>query len=121
MPIDYKTENFVDRIKELTYGEGLHAAFDPIDPSTCLGSYESLQDIEGASVSVYGLLGAPKNVWDGLEMLFPGLWLMGLWLRTNRFGKKKFQFYAIAALRGEHPDWYARSYLPWPSKERSIL
>jgi len=53
----YREENFVDRVKDLTAGAGVAAAFDPVGKDTFLGSMECL-DFQGTLVN-YGQASGP--------------------------------------------------------------
>lgn len=42
-PIDYNRENFAERAREITDGEGVHAVYDPVGRDTFEGSMDSLR------------------------------------------------------------------------------
>jgi len=99
-PINYKTEDFVERIYELT-GDGVDAVFDPIGGDTLKRSFSILRD-NGILVS-YGfynaVMGKGGNIlWD--------LFRLQLWnLLPNR---RSTQFYSIEGLREKQPTWFAQ-------------
>ncbi len=99
-PINYKTEDFVERIHELT-GDGVDAVFDPIGGDTLKRSFSVLRD-NGILVS-YGfynaVMGKEGNIlWD--------LFRLQLWnLLPNR---RSTAFYSIAGLRKKQPSWFAQ-------------
>jgi NADPH:quinone reductase len=57
--IDYTTEDFVARVKEITKGEGVRAVFDSVGKSTFDGSLESLA-MKGSMVSFGNASGTPE-------------------------------------------------------------
>ncbi|GIX12828.1 MAG: quinone oxidoreductase [Paracoccaceae bacterium] len=58
--IDYRSEDFVARVKELTGGEGVHAAYDSVGRDTILGSAEVLRSF-GTLVSFGQSSGPPDQ------------------------------------------------------------
>lgn len=58
--IDYRSEDFVARVKELTGGEGVHAVYDSVGKDTILGSAEVLRNF-GTLVSFGQSSGAPDQ------------------------------------------------------------
>ncbi len=106
IPIDYKTEDFVQRILELTEGEGVDVVFDAISVDNFERSYEVL-NADGRLVT-YGFYNASLR---GESMLDTGLeflqwsWLQ-LWWGWFPDGNKQVGFYSIQDYREAHPDHF---------------
>ncbi len=98
-PIDYKTEDFVERIKTMT-GDGVDACFDPIGGGHLKRSFSVLRQ-QGILVS-YGFYNAVigKGGSIPLDLLKLKLWNI---LPNGR----STAFYSIGALRQKHPSWFA--------------
>jgi len=98
-PINYKTEDFVERIHELT-SDGVDAVFDPIGGDTLKRSFSILRN-KGILVS-YGfynaVMGKGGNIlWD--------LFRLKLWNFLPNY--RSTRFYSIAGLREKQPSWFA--------------
>jgi len=97
-PIDYKSEDFGERIQELT-ANGVHAAFDPIGGDNFKRSFKLLK--RGGTLVAYGFydnaMGKGGNV--PLEYMRVKLWDI---LPNGR----STAFYSIGALREKHADWF---------------
>ncbi|MBC8264339.1 MAG: zinc-binding dehydrogenase [Anaerolineales bacterium] len=97
-PIDYKSEDFVERIRTLT-GDGVDAAFDPIGGDNFKRSFKSLK--RGGTLVAYGFyenaMGKGGNV--PLEFMLVKLWDI---LPNGR----STAFYSIGSLREKHADWF---------------
>ncbi len=95
-PIDYRSEDFAERIRELT-ADGVDAAFDPIGGGNLKRSFKSLK--RGGTLVAYGFydnaMGKGGNV--PLEYMRVKLWDI---LPNGR----STAFYSIGALRKKQPD-----------------
>jgi len=106
LPIDYRSEDFVKRVREETGGRGADAAFDHLGGPHLLRSYAALKPT-GVLVS-YGGLSAFTG---GRTNLLAGL---GLLVRQPRFtplsllvDNKAVVGFDIAGRRRARPDWFA--------------
>jgi NADPH:quinone reductase-like Zn-dependent oxidoreductase len=97
-PIDYRAENFVDRIAELAPG-GLDAVFDPIGGTSWWDSYRCLR--RGGLLACYG---ASAAVTHGKLAAGLGFALLGL-MKIIPDGKRA-TWYNIKTQRDVHPDWF---------------
>ena len=97
-PIDYKSEDFLKRIQELT-GEGVDAAFDAIGGKNFKRSFKALK--KGGTLVAYGFynnaMGKGGSV--PVEYMRVALWNI---LPNGR----KSAFYSIGALRKKQPEWF---------------
>ena len=99
VPIDYRNEDFVKRIGELTK-DGVDAAFDAIGGNNLKRSFSVLGD-NGKLVS-YGFYNSVLGKGGSIPMDFLRL---KLWdLLPNR---RSASFYSIGATRKKHPDWFS--------------
>lgn len=99
VPIDYKKEDFVDRIKTLTK-EGVDAVFDPIGGDNLKRSFNALRR-DGKLVS-YGFYNSVLGKGGSIPLDFIRLKLWDL-LPNHR----STSFYSIGATRKKHPDWFS--------------
>ncbi|MDJ0725421.1 MAG: medium chain dehydrogenase/reductase family protein [Prochloraceae cyanobacterium] len=99
VPIDYQTEDFVERIKTLTK-DGVDACFDPIGGDNLKRSFRVLRQ-HGILVS-YGFYNAVIRKSGGILIDFLRLKLWNI-LPNDR----STAFYSIAALRQKHPTWFS--------------
>ncbi len=100
-PIDYKNEDFVERMREIA-GDGADAVFDAIGGCNLMRSYQTLR-ASGRLVS-YGVSSAVAGKQGKLlkaASSFALLALLGL-LPDGR----QTVFYNIADFKKRHPDWF---------------
>jgi len=94
-PIDYRSEDFLERVGEGT----VDAAFDAIDMETFKRSFKTLK--KGGKFVAYGFynnaMGKGGNV--PLDYIRVKLWD---WLPNGRSST----FYSIAEMRKKHPEWF---------------
>jgi len=99
-PIDYKSEDFIERIQALD-GDGMNAAFDAIGGENFKRSFKSLK--RGGMLVPYGFynqaMGRSGNV--AMEYMNIALWNI---IPNGR----KASFYSIGALRKKHPEWFKK-------------
>jgi len=110
IPIDYRSQDFVEEIRRRT-GDGVDAAFDPIGGSHLWRSRKALRP--GGRVVGYGLIGSIRG--DGLSSSRPGrrqrfrgtavfgLYILGGWLLPER---KRVLPYSIQTLKRLEPQWF---------------
>lgn len=104
IPIDYKTEDFVQRIRELTNGQGVDVVFDGIGGQHLIRSYQTLK--RGGLLVNYGFSCALQGKYG--RVLKVGLSLALL----NGFklipDGRQTSFYSIASLKQAHPEWFSQ-------------
>jgi NADPH:quinone reductase-like Zn-dependent oxidoreductase len=98
-PIDYKGEDFVERIQSLA-GEGIDAAFDPIGGDHLKRSFSVLR--RGGKLVAYGFYNAVLGKGGSIALDFIRLKLWNI-LPNGRSAT----FYSIGALRQNHPEWFS--------------
>jgi len=98
-PIDYKGEDFVERIHSLT-GNGVDAVFDPIGGDHLKRSFSVLR--RGGKLVAYGFYNAVLGKGGSIPLDFLRLKLWNI-LPNGRLAT----FYSIGALRQKHPDWFS--------------
>lgn len=99
-PIDYRNENFVERIRELS-PEGLDSVFDPIGGKHWWDSYRCLG--RGGLLVCYG---AQAAVREGKFAAGMGFALLGF-MRMIPNGRRA-SWYNVKLLRDAHPNWFAQ-------------
>lgn len=101
--IDYKTEDFVERIAEATGSAGVDVVFDAVGVDNFERSYQSLKP--GGLLVEYGLyLAALGKV--GMIGEFAGWsWQQLIWTFLPE-EERRYTFYSIADLREEQPEWF---------------
>jgi NADPH:quinone reductase-like Zn-dependent oxidoreductase len=97
-PIDYRSENFADRIAQLAPG-GVDCVLDPIGGKNWLASYRCLR--AGGTLACYG---ASSAVAEGKLSAGLGFATLGL-LKLMPDGKRAY-WYNIKNLRDSHPEWF---------------
>jgi NADPH:quinone reductase-like Zn-dependent oxidoreductase len=106
-PIDYRAEDFVERVMTETGGEGVDVVFDAISLENFKRSWTVLKP--GGELVIYGLYQASLAAAEepmGMVMQFIGYqWNQFLW---NWFDDQDRHagFYSITDMRNEHPDWF---------------
>jgi NADPH:quinone reductase-like Zn-dependent oxidoreductase len=99
-PIDYRTEDFVARIRDLT-GDGVDAAFDPVGGASQIWrSYRALR--KGGRLVSFGVAAAKKK---GLRVI-PFTLLTVVLLNLIPGGKKASMSPNLAEFAPAHNDWY---------------
>ena len=97
-PIDYRSENFVERVAQLS-PEGVDCVLDPIGGKNWLASYRCLR--AGGALACYG---ASSAVAEGMLSAGLGFATLAL-LKLIPDGKRAF-WYNVKTLRDSHPDWF---------------
>jgi NADPH:quinone reductase-like Zn-dependent oxidoreductase len=98
-PIDYKGEDFVERIRSLT-GDGVDAAFDPIGGDNFKRSFSVLR--RGGILVAYGFYNAVMGKGGSIPLDFLRLKLWNILPNDH-----STTFYSIGALRQKQPDWFS--------------
>ena len=98
IPIDYKGEDFVERIRSLT-DVGIDAAFDPIGGDNFKRSFSVLR--RGGVLVGYGFHNAVQGKGGSIPLSFIWLKLWNFWPNG-----RSTAFYSIGALRQKQPDWF---------------
>jgi NADPH:quinone reductase-like Zn-dependent oxidoreductase len=99
-PIDYRTEDFVERIRSLT-GDGVDAVFDPVGGAGQLRrSYQALR--KGGLLVSFGMAATTRS---GLRVI-PLSLLMVLLLKLIPDGKQARMSPNLAEFAPAHIDWY---------------
>lgn len=98
-PIDYKREDFVERIRSLI-GDGVDAAFDPIGGDNFRRSFSVLR--RGGKLVAYGFYNATQGKGGSIPLDVLRLQLWNFWPNG-----RSAAFYLISALRQEHPAWFS--------------
>lgn len=99
-PIDYKNEDFVQRIREIT-GDGVDVVFDAIGGNSLLRSYQTLR--MGGRLINYGVSSAVAAQQGKFLIAASSFFLLTL-LQLLPLGRKAV-FYSIAASKKRHPNW----------------
>ena len=107
-PIDYKTEDFVERTMALTNQQGVDVAFDAISVDNFERSYETLNN--SGKLIVYGfynasLFGQAGGMGDIISEFLSWQWRQWLW-KLFPDNDKTVSFYGITDMRKQHLDWY---------------
>ncbi|MFB2938946.1 medium chain dehydrogenase/reductase family protein [Aerosakkonemataceae cyanobacterium BLCC-F154] len=101
IPIDYKNEDFVSKIRELT-SDGVDVVFDGVGGNYIPRSYKILRP-KGRLVN-YGFSGVLKSKNARLIKLVFGLGLLSI---LNLIpDEKEAIFYSVADAKKKHPDWF---------------
>jgi len=98
-PIDYKGEDFVERIRSLT-GDGVDAAFDPIGGDNFKRSFSALR--RGGKLVAYGFYNAVLGKGGSIPLDFMRLQLWKFWPNG-----RSTAFYSIGPLRQKQADWFS--------------
>jgi len=106
--IDYKTEDFVEKVMAATQNEGVDVVFDAIGVDNFKRSYSVLKP-DGKLVT-YGFYSQSldSQAGDSFQMVKAFLKWKWLQLRWDWFPKaeRSVGFYSITDLRASHPNWF---------------
>jgi len=109
VPIDYKREDFVKRIAELT-GDGVDVVFDGIGGEVARRSYRTLR--KGGRLVMYGHYSTLQHGRkDLLKVVTFYVNAAAVFVRNLVPGRKRVLLYQIAKLKERHPDWYREDLL----------
>jgi NADPH2:quinone reductase len=108
MAIDYRDEDFLARIRELT-GDGVDIALDPIGGAVSLRSFRALRP--GGRLVVYGrhatIAHGTKN-WPAVLEWYAGTAAVALWGLVSP--SRHVMAYRIQKLRIPHQDWFSEDF-----------
>ena len=102
IPIDYKSEDFVKRIHELTI-DGVDAVFDPIGGDNFRRSLNSLNP--GGRLIGFGFYNAVMGKGGNIPLDFMKLLLWNILPNQKSTG-----FYSIGGMRKRHPEWFKEDF-----------
>ncbi len=97
--IDYKSEDFVERIRNLT-SDGVDAVFDAIGGDNFKRSFSVLR--KGGKLVAYGFYNSAMGKGGSIPLDFIQLQLWNLWPNG-----RSTAFYSIGSLRKKHADWFS--------------
>src|SRR5262245_58809144 len=101
-PIDYHTEDFAERVRAMTGGEGADAVFDPIGSAHLKLSARATRT--GGTIVAFGYYEAAASGTSALrDILSQNLRLL-LWSLPP--ARKHVAFYDTRTMKRKHPDWY---------------
>ncbi|MEH6559576.1 MAG: medium chain dehydrogenase/reductase family protein [Oceanicoccus sp.] len=107
-PIDYKTEDFVEKVMAATQNKGVDVVFDAVGIDNFKRSYSVLNP-DGKLVT-YGFYSRSldSQTGDSFQMVKEFLKWKWLQLRWNWFPEEQrsVDFYSITGLRESHSDWF---------------
>lgn len=101
-PIDYRSEDFVTRVAELTGGAGVDAAFDPMGSAHLRLTARAVRP-RGALVAYGYYATAARGGSAVLDVVSQYLFLARSRLPPRRL---RVAFYDTRPTRAKHPDWY---------------
>jgi NADPH2:quinone reductase len=107
--IDYRHEDFVARVRELT-GDGVDVALDGIGGRVSLRSFRALRP--GGRLVVFGhhsTLARGRKSRRGWIAWYASMACLGAWGVLSR--RRRVLTYRIAKLRDRHPDWFREDLL----------
>ena len=102
VPIDYHTEDFVERVRALTDGAGVDAVFDPMGSAHLKLSARAVR--KGGTIVAFGYYQAANRGTGALRDVLSQY--MRLWLWSLPPGRKHVAFYDTRPMKRKHPDWY---------------
>src|SRR5690242_20234902 len=106
--IDYRTEDFLARVRELT-GDGVDIALDPFGGAMALRSFRALRP--GGRLVIYGrqntIVHGRRN-WPGVVEWYAGTILVAVWGLLSP--RRQVMAYRIQKLRIPHQDWFREDF-----------
>jgi len=101
VPIDYRTQDFVTRLRELS-DAGMDAVFDPVGGSHLWRSFRTLRP--GGKLIIYGEMAVTGS---NAHLRREAFWAHNLprWLNWLP-GKRSATWYEVLDVAKAHPDWY---------------
>ena len=101
-PIDYRTEDFVERVRALTGGAGVDAVFDPMGSAHLKLSARAVR--KGGTIVAFGYYQAANRGTGALRDVLSQY--MRLWLWSLPPGRTHVAVYDTRPMKRKHPDWY---------------
>ena len=106
--IDYRTEDFLARVHELT-SDGVDIALDPFGGAVSLRSFRALRP--GGRLVIYGrqhtITHGRKN-WPAVFEWYTGTAIVGLWGLLSP--RRRVLAYRVQKLRTHHQDWFREDF-----------
>ena len=106
--IDYRHEDFLARVRELTK-DGVEIALDPFGGATALRSFRALRP--GGRLVIYGrqntIVHGRKN-WPGVIEWYAGTAIVALWGLLSP--RRRVLAYRIQKMRIPHQDWFREDF-----------
>jgi NADPH2:quinone reductase len=115
--IDYRTEDFLARVRELTGGEGVDAVLDGIGGAVSLRSFRALRvgnqitgDPGGRLIMIgnYNTMVQGRKSWRGWLEWWPATAITWLWGTLSP--RRRVSGYRVQKLRIPHQDWFAEDF-----------
>ena len=107
--IDYRGDDFLARVRELTGGAGVDVVLDPIGGAVSLRSFRALRP--GGRLVIYGrhntIAGGPKN-WPAVFEWYAATGAVALWSLLSP--RRRVMPYRIQKLRIHHQDWFREDF-----------
>lgn len=100
--IDYRTEDFVQRIAKFTEGEGVDGVFDPIGSAHLKLSIKTVR--KKGTVVAYGFYEAANRGASVILDVLSQYVILARWSLPPQ--QKNVAFYDIRALKKKHPNWF---------------
>lgn len=107
--IDYRNEDFVVRVRELT-GDGVDVVLDGIGGALSLRSFRALRP--GGRLVIFGhysTLAHGRKSWRGWIQWYAATATVALWGLLSP--RRRVLAYRIQKLRDRHPDWFREDFL----------
>ncbi len=107
--IDYRNEDFLARVRELT-GDGVDVALDAIGGAVSLRSFRALRP--GGRLVIYGrqeTLAHGRKNWPGVIEWYAATAAVALWGLLSP--RRRVLAYRIQKLRIHHQDWFREDFL----------
>jgi NADPH:quinone reductase-like Zn-dependent oxidoreductase len=102
IPIDYRAEDFVARVADLTGGRGVDAAFDPLGSAHLRQSARAVR--RGGTIVGYGFYATANRGGSAVLDVLSQYVRLALWSLPPH--RKRGAFYDIRAFHKKHPDWF---------------
>jgi NADPH:quinone reductase len=115
--IDYRSEDFLARVRELTAGEGVDVVLDGIGGNVSLRSFRALRagdqvtgDPGGRLVMIgnYNTLVQGKKSWRGWLEWWPAT--AAVWVWGTLSSRRRVMGYRVQKLRIPHQDWFQEDF-----------
>jgi NADPH:quinone reductase-like Zn-dependent oxidoreductase len=101
-PIDYRSEDFVARVAEVTGGAGVDAAFDPMGSAHLRQTAQAMR--RGGALVAYGYYGAAARGRSAIRDVVAQYLDLARWRLPPR--RLRVAFYDTRPTRRRHPGWY---------------
>ena len=115
--IDYRNEDFVARVRELTCGKGVDVVIDGIGGKVALRSLRALRagdQIKGdpggrlITMGAYNTLAQGHKSWRASLQWWPATAIVWLWGTLSP--RRQVMGYRVQMLRIDHQDWFAEDF-----------